>query len=386
MCVKSKKILSAVMAVTWFMLTGCSDKPQEESDIVINEREVCIEEEGSHTEADNLDTISTICCDIYDEAIQTNTLGSLEMMRSIISRLGENGYTAVDSENQIDMTGSDKVIQFCKKVGIEEEAELTIIVVSYFDGFIKYDFKTEGGNVDIVREYYQYIDGRMEHRNTGTYRANIWQYTEEGYLLFEGHWFAEDYYMLTLNEVPERTALRVKSLDGKCRELNRQYILPIGYGRNNMFLVDWSEDDFGELNFYDMYDIFYPFIYGQSVPYVMDKNLEAGAVYRIPKEEFETVIMTYFNIDSETLQSKTAYFPEDTTYEYKPRGFYEFEYPEIPYPEVVNYVENNDGTMTLTVNVVFPGRIILSEDNYEQTWNAPRLTEEEWEKIYGDFE
>ncbi len=29
-----------------------------------------------------------------------------------------------------------------------------------------------------------------------------------------------------------------------------------------------------------------------------------GAVYRIPKDDFESVIMAYFNIDSETLQSK----------------------------------------------------------------------------------
>ena len=42
------------------------------------------------------------------------------------------------------------------------------------------------------------------------------------------------------------------------RELSRKYLLPISFERNNMFIVDWSEDDFGELNFYDMYDILYP--------------------------------------------------------------------------------------------------------------------------------
>ena len=25
-----------------------------------------------------------------------------------------------------------------------------------------------------------------------------------------------------------------------------------------MFIVDWREEDFGDLNFYDMYDILYP--------------------------------------------------------------------------------------------------------------------------------
>ena len=129
----------------------------------------------------------------------------------------------------------------------------------------------------------------------------------------------------------------------------------------------------------------------------------------IPKEEFESVIMKYFNIDSEMLQSKTIYDSEDSTYEYKPRGFEEVEYPEYPYSEVVGFTENNDGTITLTANVVFPyagdskiyahkavvrpledggvqyvsNRIIPSEDNCRETWHTPRLTLEEWEELYG---
>ena len=198
-------------------------------------------------------------------------------------------------------------------------------------------------------------------------------------------------------------------MDETYRELSRKYLCPISFEQNNMFIVDWCEDDFGDLNFYDMYDILYPKVNGQYVPYVADDNLAVSAVYRIPKEEFESVIMKYFNIDSETLQSKTVYYSEDSTYEYKPRGFEEVEYPEYPYSEVVGFSENSDGTITLTANVVFPyagdfkvyahevvvrpledggvqyvsNRIIPSKDNYRETWHTPRLTLEEWEELYG---
>lgn len=97
------------------------------------------------------------------------------------------------------------------------------------------------------------------------------------------------------------------------RELNQTYLMPIGYEKNNMFLTDWSEDDFRELNFYDVYDIFYPQMTGKQVPYSADENLGVGAVYQIPGEEFESVIMTYFKIDSQTLQFKTTYHPKDLT-------------------------------------------------------------------------
>ena len=172
--------------------------------------------------------------------------------------------------------------------------------------------------------------------------------------MFSGVWFSEELYVLTLSGAEEHTALRVQPLDETYRELSRKYLRPISFERNNMFIVDWSEEDFGALNFYDMYDILYPKVNGQYVPYVADDNLAVSAVYRIPKEEFESVIMKYFNIDSETLQSKTVYYSEDSTYEYKPRGFEEVEYPEYPYSEVVDFTENSDGTITLTANVVFP--------------------------------
>lgn len=401
---KIKQCLLAAEIFALSVMAGCGGKPQTESGITDNEYGVQVKE-ASHSESEDL---TEIYCDIYNEAIQTYASDSPEMMQSIVNGLGENGYAAVDSENQIDMTGADTVVRFCEKVSAEEEAELTVIVISYSGGLIKYNFKTKDGNVDITREYYQYVDGHMERRSTGNYRADSWQYTEDGYLLFSGRWFSEEYYTLVASEVPECTALRVQPLDEKCRDLNRRYILPIGYGRNNMFIADWCEDDYGELNFYDLFDVFYPLIYGKRVPYTADKNLGVGAVYRIPKEEFEAVIMTYFDIDSETLQSKTTYYPEDATYEYRPRGFYEVGYPELPYPEVVSYAENSDGTITLAVNVVYPhaavskayshevvvrpstdgnfqyvsNQIIPSNDNCEQTWHVPRLTEEEWKEVY----
>ena len=389
-----------------FSISGCSNTPLEEtavSETVIDVQSVPEESEEAANE------IISLCINLYEKAEEENELADLETIRSIVNRLGENGYSAVDSKNQIDMTQAEQVLEFCEKVDAQEEAEITILEVSYLGGFVKYDLHTKDGNVDVVRSYYKYENGNMKRAVTGSYQAEYWNYTEEGYLMFSGVWYSEELYILTLSGVEENTALRVQPLDEMCRELARKYLRPIGFEQNNMFIVDWSEDDFGELNFYDMYDILYQKENGVYVPYVADDNLAASAVYRIPKEKFESVIMTYFNIDSETLQSKTVYYSEDSTYEYKPRGFEEVEYPEYPYSEVVGFTENSDGTIALTANVVFPyagdskvyahevvvrpledggvqyvsNRIIPSEDNYRETWHTPRLTLEEWEELYG---
>ena len=195
-------------------------------------------------------------------------------------------------------------------------------------------------------------------------------------------------------EVPEQREMNDKDYITAMLEIEKSAVKNL-----SVSLTEASNNDLYN-DFYDMFDIFYPIVNGNSVPYVADDNLGVGAVYQVPKDEFEKVIMTYFHIDSEVLQSKTIYNSSDATYEYKPRGFYEVEYPEYPYSEVVGFTENSDGTITLTVNVVFPyngdsqvyshevvvrpldnggvqyvsNRIIPSEDNQEETWYTPRWT------------
>ena len=401
-----KSGLAVISFVLMLSVSGCSDAPPEED--TVSETVIDIQAIPEDSK-ENAEEIINICIDLYKKAAEENKIADLETIRGIVNCLGENGYPAVDSRNQINMTDQEKVVEFCEKVDAQEEAEITILEVSYLGGFVKYDLHTKDGNVDVVRSYYKYENGDIQREVTGSYQAEYWNYTEEGYLMFSGVWFSEELYVLTLSGAEEHTALRVQPLDETYRELSRKYLRPIGFEQNNMFIVDWSEDDFGALNFYDMYDILYPKVNGQYVPYIADDNLAVSAVYRIPKEEFESVIMKYFNIDSETLQSKTVYYSEDSTYEYKPRGFEEVEYPEYPYSEVVDFTENSDGTITLTANVVFPyagdskvyahevvvrpledggvqyvsNQIIPSEDNYEETWHTPRLTLEEWEELYG---
>ena len=400
--------LFAMISMIMLILTGCSDETPEILDMEITQAD---NEEHFSNENDSVgaERIEEILSDIYDEAIGTNTLGSLDIMRRMVIRLGENGYVAVDSGNQVDMTQAEHALEFCEAVDEKEAAELTIIVIMEM-GIRKFDLKTEDGKVNIVRGYYQYNqNGCLKNRSTVSYPADFWQYTEEGYLIFEGSYFSDESYILTLSDTSEHTMLRILPLDEKCREYNRKYILPVGYEQNNLFLCSWSEGDFGDLDFYDLFDRFYPMMHSQPVPYIADENLGVGTVYQVPEELFENVIGEYFNMDSETLRSKTTYISELAAYEYRPRGFYEVEYPDIAYPEVVGYTENDDGTVTLNINAVYPNgnmskefshttvirplsedsfqyvsnEINLPEEDYDIWWHSNRLTEEEWKEVYG---
>ena len=199
---KRKYLLYMVMSITVLILAGCSDKAPDgkapeapDVEIIPPNDEAYISDKNDCAYAEE---IAEILSDIYTEAAGTNTLGSLDTMRRMVVRLGENGYAAIDSGNQVDMTGAEQVLAFCGAVKQKKNAEMTIIVITEL-GFREFDLKTENGKVNVVRGYYQYDrNGHLENRNTVSYPADLWQYTEEGYLIFEGNYFSDENYVLTL--------------------------------------------------------------------------------------------------------------------------------------------------------------------------------------------
>ena len=69
----------------------------------------------SKSEEKEAEEILEICSKTYAKAEKEGKLDDLEMIRDLIKELGEKGFTAVDSENQVNMTEYEKLIQFSEK-------------------------------------------------------------------------------------------------------------------------------------------------------------------------------------------------------------------------------------------------------------------------------
>lgn len=346
---------------------------------------------------------------MQSEASESNGDKNLAIVREITRKLGEHGITAIDSENQVDMVNASQMDALISALKNKGNTVLTVLIVSAFDRFTEYELHAKEGSLAVVKTYYQYEDGAFKNKSSVSYPADSWQYTDEGYFIFTGKSFTTESLVLTMSDEEEFAAWRVAPLDAQCREWNRQYVLPVGYGRNNMFLIDWNEENYGNLDFYDLFDKYYSAVTGQPVPYTASENAAVGAVYHIPEQEFEDAVFLHLAVDTETLRTKTKYLEDVKAYEYRPRGFYEVEYPNLPYPEVVSGTENADGTLTLLVNAVYPNaetsrafthelvvrpdeqggfryvanRVLRTERDYNTDWHTDRLTDEEWENVYG---
>ena len=172
-------------------------------------------------------------------------------------------------------------------------------------------------------------------------------------------------------------------------------------------LTNQINQNYTELDFYDLYEKMYYMKYGKQVPYEANYG---GAEYEVPKDEFEEVIKTYLPFSNSEIEKGTFYNSDNRTFRYRPRGLYDCEFPYEPYPEVISYEKLQDGTLKLTIEAVWEirmldqaitselmikpmedgsfqylsNKVIKSDQNANAGWYMPRLTEEEWEENYSN--
>lgn len=400
-------IRSAVLflACTAFTLTGCAQSP---SDTFPEDPARDTGSSNSPDRSDPEETALYASCletadsfrDIYEQASRSDALNSLETQEEIIARLDEKGCCASDADNQINMENSEILEDFLSAAGAGEEADATVLLVMEGGSVIYYDLRTQDGSISVRRCTLYWDDGSPKAGYYEAFTAEKWCYTESGYFFFD------QYRMPGYDGPPGEIGIRVKPLDPYCRGYCRKYVTPIGYNRNNMLISDWSESDgFGSLNFYDLYDLMYRMKYGTEAPY---PYAYTGAEYEIPASGFDSVLQSYLNINADAIRSRTVYFPERDTYQYRPRGLEDSEYSYPPYPEVTAYEIQADGTVKLTVQAVyitkFTDQAVISElvvrplpdgnfqyvsnhvtgttEGISSSWYTPRLTEEEWNDGY----
>lgn len=312
---------------------------------------------GYRLQEDNEKDILEAGCDIgkcfqhiYTAALDEGTLENPNTMEEILKCLGDTGYSAVDEDNYFNMTHPEPVEEFCQNVSEGYPAKMRLIVVMSTGSFHLYDFSSDGNGIEITKCVVNWNDDQPEAGYKENFSVVSWLYTDKGYLFFER----------SLPEGYEKnmayTAIRVKPLDSRCREACRNYIAPINYYLNNMFIYDWDETNFNVLNFYDLFEPLYRMAYGCESPYGVHT---ADDRYEIPEEVFETLFLKYFNMDKDILRKRTVYQEESHVYQYRPRGMHDVaRITNIPYPEVVECVQNNDGTLTLTVDAVWPEKML----------------------------
>lgn len=257
---------------------------------------------------------------------------SSEQRKAVVEQLGKAGL--VSAAEDTNMQNPEKVEVFYTDYLNGQDSMVTVFDVQR-DGLIgAVTFVFRKGQLQVYYIGIQWKDdGTPEIQSISTNNVAEIKLTEKGYFIYA--------YETVIAHGCIRQYWRISPLSEKCRELTKKYISELSYLDLEVLVTDWDSSNAGDILTPSLYDAIYRIYTGKTLP---------SDTRRIPAEEYESVMATYFPVTAEQLRERCGYDEDSDSYEYE--KMHVTQYP--PFGEVVDYTENADGTITLIVDGVWP--------------------------------
>lgn len=254
-----------------------------------------------------------------------------EQRREAVSLLGNAGFVSVTEDTN--MENYEEIEEFYAAYIENRDAMVTIYEVNR-DGLI-------GAVTFIHRDshlqtYYVGIGwqegGIPEIKDTLVSDIAEIKLTEKGYFIYA--------YEYPIAHSSLRQYWRIKPLSDKCRELTAKYVYGLSYVNYNVLVTNWDSNNVEDILMPCMFEDIYRIYTGEIL---------RAENWRIPADIYEKIMTTCFPVSIQQLREKCGYDENSGSYEYEMI----FASPHPPFGEVVDYIENSDGTITLVVDGVW---------------------------------
>ena len=257
-----------------------------------------------------------------------------EQQTAITARLGELGL--VSAADNINMVNYEKVEEFYLDYLEDRETDVTIYEVNNDGSFCSETFIYRNKVLQTFTMTLTWEKGEQAEISNGTANniAEI-KYTSKGYLIYSyeyivAHAALKEYY-------------RVKPLSDTLRILTDQYVSVFNYLNYNFLTQNWDESNVETILLPRLFEDLYQVHTGEQL------KKDSG---RISAEIYENVMIACLPVTIEELRKHCGYDMESNTYD---SGTF-FYRGTSPFGEVVDYLDNSDGTLTLYVDAVWPDR------------------------------
>ena len=372
-----QSIYIAISLLVILLVTGCADKERQsapdqedyiatstEQGMTVNDPEPSGEtSEESVEEPENPFTphSTDLLSEKEKEQLQNMALSAAESVKelykdSIIADTAHysSGVIELTSEQQkavVEQLGKAGLVSAAEDTNMQNPEKLEAFYTDYLNGqdsmVSVFDVQRDG-QIRAVTFIYRngqlqtcYIgvrwkeDGTPEIGNTSMNNVAEIKLTEKGYFIYA--------YETVIAHGCIRQYWRTSPLSEKCRELTKKYISGLSYLDLDILVTDWDSSNAGDILAPCLYDAIYRIHTGKTLP---------SDIRRIPAEEYENIMTTYFPVTAGQLREHCGYDEDSGSYEYE--KMHVTQYP--PFGEVVEYTENADGTITLIVDGVWPDR------------------------------
>lgn len=283
------------------------------------------------------------------ENVKVNIIGILQS--DAIRKLYEDEDISDNSDliyGAVDILGSSGLICFSDDTNMYN--------YQLFQSF--YRKYTDGGGRDYICVYrvnrdasvtemtFVYDDSRIQMIfNTAKFENHDWKFIATGIRdLKDMKLTQKGYFIYTYSNIIAHGGLkeyfRVSPLTDECRELTRKYVYGLSYVNYNMLVIDWDESNASDILVPCMFDDIYRLYTGE--------NLKPDGGW-IDADKYEFVMLSMFPVTVTELRDNCDYNSEKNSYRYQ--VILGKQYP--PFGEVVDYIYNDDGTVSLIVDAVW---------------------------------
>lgn len=352
------------------------------------------------------DEIVSLYRDIYDSAEKQQPEDRWEKavlpqasIDSMEVRLEENGLSVIDSSDTCPgyLKNAADFRRFLDSVRGEKNAVQEVFAIRS-TGALEYRRFVQDGKDTNVYSMVRSLDG-SEETSYAAHRIYGWKLTQRDNFFYRINPEDDPHYQ-------NYALIRLQQPDETLWELYSKYILAGGYTATNIFLTDWTEENFSPLCFNDVWMYLYRHQTGQQFsPEDCQYDTERRC-YWIPADEFEPILLPFFRLNAAGLRAAAGYDAEKNCYPWREIESNDYTILLTYYriePEVTAFSVNADGTITLTVEAVctdlgmdclfshavtvrpvgengfqFVSNRVLSQTEYGLPYCQPRL---EWENL-----
>lgn len=297
---------------------------------------------------DECKKVLVLISDIYilaDKGDAVNPVLDDKTIYKMQDRIKEKGYPVTTMKAYAAMENYKRVEAFLKNCQ-DEKAGSVVLYELHSDGGIGRDkFIFDGKDMYLISACATWNSNDTYGMSYISYaRIKEWKYTEKG-------WFG---YELCVPEPPEVTEIvdgsclvRIKPMTKEQREMSEKCVQGLGYQGNNLLCSNWDADHMEKLDYNGMYEYLFAMKYHKAFD---AEDYPNG----IPKEEFENLIMEYLPVTAEQIREYAVFDEKNQTYYWARLGCFNYAptFFGTSLPEVIDIKENEDGTITLTVEAV----------------------------------
>ena len=255
-----------------------------------------------------------------------------EQRKAVVEQLGRSGLVSVEEDTAMQ---NHEVIETFYADYLDGRDSMVTVFEVYRDGLIgAVTFIYRKGELQTYYIGIRWKEGGIpEIQGTSVSNVAEIKLTEKGYFIYA--------YEYVIAHASLRQYWRIEPLPEDCRELTEKYISGLSYVNYNVLVTNWDSSN--------VEDILMPCMYEDIYRISTGENLKTED-WKIPAEEYERIMTTYFPVSVEQLKEHCGYAEGSNSYEYE--MIYASPYP--PFGEVVDYTKNADGTITLIVDGVWP--------------------------------